>query len=176
MNKLEMLLEERDDLIKASECLQESLKYLNPMRDLDFYQVVEGQKKLITKQISYLETEIEKTKESFNAVVVSYEESGAILAAKNLEGKDVFLRIGYLPERAASNKANAFVLDWVDKIEDDCFIVYKEYSITQEEFKEIYKFHKKHRELEKSIRPRTLELRETELEIKRNYSFKRKNQ
>lgn len=173
MNQLDMLQEERDDLVKAGECLQESLKYLNMMRDQDFYNQIEGQKKLIEKQVAYLDDEIEKTKESFNAIVVTQKDEGSILVAKSNSGKDVFLRIGFLPERKkTTNIMDAFIFDWVDKIEDDCFITYTDYSITPEEFKQVYVYHKKNNGLEDNITPKTLKMREVEREIKHNYLFK----
>lgn len=173
MNQLDILMEEREDLTKASECLQESIKYLNPMRDLEFYQKIEGQKKLMEKQVEYLDLEIEKTKESFNAIVVTQKDTGSILVAKNKDGKDVFLRIAFLAERKGSiNMAEAFYFDWVDKIEDDCFITYSDYSVTEDEFKSVYVFHKKNGSLEDKIEPKTLKLRVVEREIKHNYLFK----
>lgn len=175
MNKLDLLIEERDDYLKSITCLQESIKHLNIMRDIDLYQNLEIQKKSMSKHLEMIEQEIEKTKESFNAIIVTQNESGVILTAKNKENKDVFLRIAFLPERKkAKNLNEAFLFDWVDKIEDDCFIIYSNYSVTKEQFKTIYSYHKKNNKIENDILPKTLNLREVEREIKNNYIFKEK--
>lgn len=173
MNKLDMLIEEKNDLVKAELCIQEAIKYLNPMRDLDFYKVIDGQRRLLEKQIETLDVEIEKTKESFNALVVTQKDDGSILIAKTKEGKDVFLRIAFLSERVKKgNFNNAFVFDWVDKIEDECFITYESYGVTIDDFKTVYKYHKKHNDLEGQIEKNSLRLREVEREVKHNYLFK----
>ena len=173
MNQLDLLTEEREDLIKASGCLEESIKYLNIMRDSGFYQKIETQINTMQKQIIFLDEEIEKTKASFNAIVVTQKDIGVILVAKNKDDKDVFLRIAFIAERAKSkNKADAFFFDWVYKIEDACFITYKDYSITAKQFSEIYTFHKKNKSIELEIKKGSPKLRNVEREVKHNYLFK----
>ncbi len=178
MNKLDLLSEEKEDLEKAELCLQEALKILSPIRDSEYYTAISLQKKLMSKQLISINEDIKKTKESFDGLGVTETKLGNILSAKNKDGKDVFLRVGFLQNRVkGSNFNDAFIFDWVDKIEEGCFMIFEDYSTSKAEFnadvfRTVYTYYKKNKNLEESIKPKSHKLREVEKEINHNYLFK----
>ncbi len=176
MNKLELLTEERADIEKAHVCVTEAISRLNFIRDKLFYAPLEKEAERLQKHMDYLDEEIEKTKKSISGLVVSSNQPGHILVAKNLDAQDVFLRIRFLQESVKGDDWNdAMLLDWVSDFDKSCFIQFESFTsgnkvFDKDKFKEVYKFHKK-KGLESTVDPGTIKLKSVEREVKQSYRF-----
>lgn len=176
MNKLDLLVAEKEDLIRFKSCIDSGLKYLNVMRDSDYHTQVFEMSKSIEKRIKYLDKDIEETKKCFDGIIETEISKGHILVAKRKsDGKDLFLRYIFIPERVQNdNWNNAFIFDWVEKLEEGCFMTFDKIStgkhtFSKELFRKVYSYHKKNLNLENGVKD--LKLREVDKEVKHNYIF-----
>ena len=176
MNKLDLLTEEKIAISQSKSCLEEGMKYLNLMRDSGYYKRISEIKNDMTTRLNFLEKEIETTKRTFNGIVETETFSGVTIVAKRKsDGKDMFLRYVFMEERVENNNwKNAFVFDWVENLECNCFINYEEIkangtNLTKENLQKAYSYHKKNYNLEKDVEK--INLKTVSKENQTNYIF-----
>lgn len=179
MNSLDFLEEEKHDIEASHASVVEAIARLNLGRDYDFIKALEKTKKQFESHLAHLESQIEKAKLSIDGLVVSNESDGYVISAKNLEGKDIFLRIRFFREDflQTGDWNDSMFLDWTERFDASCFIQYEKFTVgnktfDEDKFRQVYKHNKQKKGLEENVTPKSIKKRMTIKEDKSSYIFK----